>query len=200
MELKDMERKIGIFLWTCMALLLMPFAHAADLGSKIDNFQLSDTTGTVHSLRAYSGKIVALVFWSFKCPVALIYDDRMNELKDKYGNRGVVVLGIDSAANETASDIRANIENLKITIPILLDSEGNLAERIGATQTPGVFVLDENMILRYRGALDNNRKTGEKGRVAYVDDAVDALLAGRNVSTPETRPFGCSIRRQWIKE
>jgi peroxiredoxin len=183
-----------------MALLSLQSAYSADIGSKIDNFQLPDTAGTTHSLRAYSGKIVALFFWSFKCPVSLFYNERMNGLRDKYKNSEVVVLGVDSAANETLAEILANIDNLKITAPVLLDLEGDLAEKVGATQTPSVFVIDGNSILRYRGALDNNRKEGEKGRIAYVEDAINALIAGRTVPISETRLLGCSIRRQEIRE
>jgi peroxiredoxin len=195
-----MQRIIVVILWICTAVLSIQSILAADIGSQVDNFQLTDATGTTHSLRSYSGKIVALVFWSFKCPVSLLYNNRMNRLKDKYGNREVVVLGVDSASNETPAEIRANIDNLKITTPILLDSDGNLAEKLGTTQTPSVFVLDGNRILRYRGAFDNNRKTGDKGRIVYIEDALDALLAGRGVPASETRPFGCRIRRQEIRE
>jgi peroxiredoxin len=200
MEFFKMQRIVVIILWICIALWSIQSIHAADLGSKVENFQLTDAAGTIHSLRSCSGKIVALVFWSFKCPVSLLYSDRMNRLKDKYGNREVEVLGVDSAANETPAEIRANIEHLKITVPILLDSEGNLAEKLGATRTPSIFVLDGNGILRYRGALDNNRITGDKGRIVYVEDAIDALLLGRDVPVSETRPFGCSMRRQDMRE
>jgi peroxiredoxin len=200
MEFKDRLRIIIYFLWIGMALLSIQSVYPADIGSPIDNFQLPDNAGTIHSLRAYSGKIVVLFFWSFKCPVSLFYSERLNGLKDKYKNSEVVVLGVDSAANETSAEILANIDHLKITAPILLDSEGDLSKKVGATQTPSVFAIDGNRILRYRGALDNNRKVGEKGRIAYVEDAIDALIAGRVVPTSDTRPFGCSIRRQEIKE
>jgi peroxiredoxin len=200
MGLKDLPRIVLFFLWIGMALLSMQSVYSADIGSMIDNFRLPDTAGTVHSLHAYSGKIVVLFFWSFKCPVSLFYNERLNGLRDKYKNNEVVVLGVDSAANETSSEILANIDNLKITTPILLDLEGNLAKKAGVTQTPSVFVIDGTRILRYRGALDNNRKEGEKGRIAYVENAIDALIAGRAVPASETRPFGCSIRRKEIGE
>jgi peroxiredoxin len=192
--------RMAIVLWVYMAMGSIQSIYAVDNGSKIDNFQLPDTAGTIYSLRSYSGKIVVLIFWSFKCPVSHLYADRMNQFKDKYANKDVIVLGVDSAANETPTEIRANIENMKIKTPILLDEDGALAQKVGATQTPSVMVIDGTMILRYRGALDNNRKTGEKGRIAYAEDAVDALLAGRSIPISETRPFGCSIRRQEIRE
>jgi len=175
-------------------------AGPAEIGSRIGNFQLPDVSGTTRSLQLYSGKLVVFVFWSFKCPVSLAYDDRIEGLQNKYGDKGVTVFRIASAANETSAEIRANTANLKLTVPVLLDSEGNFAEKLGATHTPSVFILDGSMILRYKGALDNNKKPGESDRIAYAENAIDSILAGRPVAVSETRPFGCSIKRQSIRE
>ena len=173
---------------------------AAEIGAKLDNFQLTDVTGKIHSLRQYDGKAVILFFWSFKCPVSLIYVDRMEALYSKYGNRGVVLLGVSSGTNESQEELRANASNLKITFPILMDSEGELMDKLGATHTPSVFILDQNAVLRYRGSPDNNKAPGDKGRVSYMDDAIDAILSGRVISVPDTPVFGCSIRRKRPKE
>ena len=170
------------------------YAGAADIGSKITNFQLADTFEKTHSLNAYSGNVVVLVFWSFKCPVSLAYIDRIEEIRNKYEGKKVVVLGIASSPNETAAEIRANVANLNMKVPVLLDSEGSVAEKLGATHTPSAFIIDGGAVLRYKGALDNNKKLGENGRIAYVADALDAILSGRAVSMPETRPVGCSLR------
>lgn len=167
-----------------------------EIGSKVGNFQLTDVSGKTQSLQSYSGRVVVLVFWSFKCPVSLAYDGRVEALQNKYGNRGIAVLFIASNANETAPEIRANASNLNLRIPVLLDSDGDLAEKLGATHTPSVFILDGSGVLRYRGALDNNKRIGDSERASYADDALDAILEGRSVSNPETKPFGCGIRRK----
>lgn len=179
----------------CFSVLICA-AQAAEIGAKVGNFELTDITGKTQSLQSYSGRVVVLVFWSFKCPVSLAYDDRVEALQNKYGNKGIAVLLVSSNANETASEIRANASNLNLRIPVLLDSDGNLADKFGATHTPSVFILDGNGILRYRGALDNNKRIGDGGRVVYADDALDAILEGRSVAISETKPFGCSIRRK----
>ena len=167
-----------------------------EVGSKLQNFQLKDASGTSRSLESYSGKILVFVFWSFKCPVSLAYDDRVEKMQAKYSDKGVVVLGVASGASDNAEEIRANAANLKIQFPILLDTEGDLAEKLGATHTPDIFIFDRESVLRYKGALDNNKKPGESGRIAYAEDAIDAILAGRAAPVSETRPFGCSIKRR----
>jgi peroxiredoxin len=178
--------------------LILCFAsvYGYEIGSKLPSFQLKDASGASRSLESYSGKILVLVFWSFKCPVSLAYDDRVENLQAKYADKNIAVLGVASGANDSADEIRANAANRKIQFPILLDSEGDLAEKLGATHTPDVYVFDRDGILRYRGAFDNNKKPGENGRVVYVEDAVDAILSGRTVTVSEMRPFGCSIKRR----
>jgi peroxiredoxin len=171
-------------------------AAGVELGSKLQNFQLKDAQGASISLESYSGKVVVFVFWSFKCPVSLAYDDRVEKLRSQYRDKGVFVFGVATGANDKADEIRANAANLKIQFPVLLDTEGDLAEKLAATHTPEVFILDRDAVLRYRGAFDNNKKQGESGRIAYAEDAIDAILSGRTAPVSETRPFGCSIKRR----
>ena len=61
---------------------------------------------------------------------------------------------------------------------------------------PSAFVLDATGVLRYMGALDNNKKPGEDGRMGYVEDALDSMLAGTPIQVPETKAFACSIKRK----
>ncbi len=187
-----------LIFWGAIAAHIPP-ACSVDIGSKIIIPPSIPIVNGPQSLELRD-KSIALIFWSFKCPVALAYDGRINELQDKYGSRGVAVFGVTSAANETAAEIRANTANLNLKVPVMLDLDGSLAEILGATHTPSVFILDRNGILRYKGSLDNNKKAGENGRIAYAEDAMDAILAARAVAIPETRPFGCSIKRRGVKE
>ena len=176
------------------ALLAVP-AVSADIGDRVGDFRLTDVNGTSHALAGYSGKVVVLAFWSFKCPVALAYTDRLRSLQEKYAGRGVVILAIDSSANESVAEVKRNASNLGLSLPVLMDPDGAVAERLGATHTPQVFVLDHGGVVRYQGAIDNNKHPGDGGRVAHVEEALDALLAGGAVQIPETAPFGCTIRR-----
>jgi peroxiredoxin len=187
---------ISITLLCLAAALSQVFAVAADIGEKIGEFRLQDTAGNIHSLDSYAGKVIVLAFWSFKCPVALACNDRLTALQSKYGNRGVVVLGVASNANESKAEIQRNVSNLNLSFPILLDSDGMVAERLGASHTPSIFILDPGAILRYKGSLDNNKKLGDRGREANAEEAIDSILAGQPVAKPETAFFGCSIKRK----
>jgi len=155
-----------------------------------------DDDRQTHSLEDYAGKIVVLEFWSFKCPPVAAYDDRMIALEGKYRNRGVVILAVDSNKNEPADEVRLNRVYRKLPFPVLMDKEGTLAESLDATLTPSVVILDGKGIIRYRGAIDNNKRAGEHGRTAYAEDALDALLSGQPVSQAEVKMSGgCTIKR-----
>lgn len=182
---------LGLLLW--MSAAWLP-AAAAQTGEKAPNFVLRDTEGNEHALSRYAGRIVVLEFWSFKCPVTLAYGERMTALQEKYQRSGVVILSVASNRNESPQEIKRNVENLKIRRPVLIDTDGGLAERLGVTHAPSIFILDGQGVLRYRGSLDNNKEPGERGRRAFAEEAIDALLAGRAVAQPETREFGCTIR------
>jgi peroxiredoxin len=186
----------GCLLLGSAALLPAEPLPVEQVGSKIAAAQLEDSAGRTRSTSEYAGKILVLVFWSFKCPVSLGYDARVAALEQVYRDRGVVVLGVDSNSNETPAEVQRNVENLKLRFPVLYDRDGALAERLGATHTPSVYILDGSSVLRYRGALDNNKQPGEAGRVAYAEEAISDLVAGRAPARPETREFGCTLKRR----
>jgi peroxiredoxin len=188
--------RMAIFMAAALTMLWADSVTCAEIGDKISEFQLRDVSGATGSLKSYSGKIVVFIFWSFKCPVSLAYNERVEKLQTKYADREVAVIGIASGANDNADELQANATNLKITFPILLDSDGSLADNLGATHTPEVAIIDKDSVLRYRGPLDNNKKPGENDRTAYADDAIDAILSGSVVHVQGIRPFGCSIKRR----
>jgi peroxiredoxin len=190
----------AVFLILCIAALFVPSIVAAEIGSRIGSFHLTDVFGTVRSSHLFSGKAIVLVFWSFKCPVSLAYNDRMEEFQKKYKDKGVLIFGVAASSNESPEEIRANLKNLNLTVPVLLDAGGVLAEKLEATHTPEVFVLDGTMVLRYKGAWDNNKRVGESGRIAYVENTTEAILAKQTLVQAETKPFGCGIRRRGIRK
>ena len=186
----------GIFLlFICLAsgLLARPIP-AVDIGAKIGNFKLTDESGNTHTLNSYSGKIVVFVFWSYKCPSAIRYTNRLDVLQDEYDKSRVVILGVSTGNSETATAIQANKVNLNINFPVILDQDGSLATMLGATHIPSVFIIDGDARLQYRGAIDNDKRIGDKNRRAYAEDAIDDLLSSRPVAVHEIEAKGCIIR------
>lgn len=186
----------GIFLLSvCLALgIFVQPIPAVDIGARIADFRLSDESGNTHTRSSHSGKIVVFIFWSYKCPSAIRYTHRLDVLQNKYDKNRVVVVGVSTGNSETASAIQANKANLKVNFPVLLDRDGSLATMLGATHIPSVFIIDENSRLRYRGAIDNDKRIGDGKRKAYAEDAIDALLSARPIEVREIEAKGCMIR------
>jgi len=141
--------------------------------------------------------VLVLIFSSNRCPTAKAYGDRMNAFQDVYGQRGVQLLAIN--ANDPhlypAEDRAGMIERAatdRYTFPYLVDVGQRAARAYGATCTFHVFVLDRARRLRYQGRFDDAR-IPERVTSHDLANAVDDLLAGREVGVATTRPFGCSL-------
>ncbi len=169
---------------------------ASNTGVNVGDFRLTDTSGSTRSISSYNSSVMVIVFWSFRCPVALAYESRLRTLVDKYGNEGVVFAAVDPNPNESPEEIRLNSANLNFPFPVLLDDQGALADRLEITHIPAAVILDRGSVVRYWGAVDNNKPIGDRARIPYLEEALDSVLAGHPVATPETKLFGCNMKRK----
>jgi len=169
------------------------------VGEKMADFSLPDTNGTQRSLYELSGKKgVAVVFIATRCPYSNAFNAVMAKLAREYGGRGVAFVGVNSNKTEPAAEVAQHARDNGLGFPVLKD-EGNLiADRLGASVTPEVFLLDSSRTLRYHGALGNSQRPttkAEEASDAEVRAALEAVLAGKEVAQAETKAFGCTIKR-----
>ena len=169
----------------------------ATLGKAAPGFTLPDTsTGKLVSLEslAASKKATVLMFVSTRCPVSNAYNSRMAALAKKYTTLGVAFAGIDANTTEPTTEIADFVKQQHFLFPILKDADDKVADAYAAHVTPETFVVDKQGVLVYHGRIDNdmdpaNVKTHE------LSAALDAVLAGKAVTRPEAKAFGCSIKR-----
>ncbi len=157
------------------------------------DFELPDLMGVPHRLAGAQERIQVLNFWSSECPWAQRGDDLLAELKPAWGDR-VELWSIASNANETDEQL-ALAAAVREPGLVLRDAEQLVADLYGAVTTPHFFVIDENGILRYRGAPDDTSFRQREPTVHYLKDAVEALLSGREPNPAETSGYGCTIVR-----
>jgi len=162
-------------------------------GKPAPDFALKDLTGKSHSLKAARGKTAVVVFISAQCPFSNAYHDRLLAIARDYADRKVALIGINSHPTESLDEIRAHAKQNRLDLPILKDEGSKVADAYGATRTPEVFVVDPAGVLRYHGRIDNAK---DPARVKRNDlrEALDEMLAGKPVSQPETKSFGCPIK------
>jgi peroxiredoxin len=171
----------------------LPAAPA--IGAVLDDFKLPDADGAQHSLKSLMGKNGAvLIFIGTKCPVSNGYNDRMQKVADDYKAKGINVIGINSNSTEPASEVKSHAAENRLTFKILKDDGNKVADKLGATRTPEVYVLDASMKLVYHGRIDNSQKI-EAITSNDLREALDELLAGKPVTKTGGAAFGCTIKR-----
>lgn len=162
-------------------------------GNFAPDFTLPDLEGAPHTLSDYRARVVIVNFWSAECPWAERADSQLKQWLGGWGKR-VVLLTVASNVNETPELIAGTARQRGLT-PILLDSGCRVADAWGAQTTPHVFVVDESGILRYQGAVDDVTFRQREPKRFYLQEAVDALLAGRLPEVASTPAYGCTIVR-----
>ncbi|MGH9961423.1 MAG: thioredoxin family protein [Pyrinomonadaceae bacterium] len=165
------------------------------IGTTIDDFTLPDAEGKDRSLSSLKGKSgTVLIFVATKCPVSNAYNERMEKLAQDFKARGVNVIGINSNVAESADAVKAHAAENKLTFPIFKDPGNKIADRLGATVTPEVYLLDGSNKLLYRGRIDNARDAAQVNS-SELRDAIEAALAGKPVAKTTAVAFGCTIKR-----
>ncbi len=164
------------------------------VGSTLENFKLTDTSGAEKSFNDLKGKNGAvLIFLSVQCPVVKGYDARIAKLSADYQEKGINVIGINSNSTESADKVKTHAgENYKF--PVLIDKGNVLADKLGANVTPETFYFNAKNVLVYHGAIDNSRN-GENITDNFLRDALDTSLSGKTVAKTSANAFGCTIKR-----
>jgi thiol-disulfide isomerase/thioredoxin len=179
------------------------------VGSHAPDFSLPGIDGKTHSLKDYSSaKVLAIIFTCNHCPVAQMYEKRIKQLVTDYHNRGVdfvVIMGNDDKAEKYSewgfTDVGDSFADMKVraayrhfNYPYLYDGATQAVTRkYGPSATPHIFVFDQQRILRYQGRIDSNPRE-ELATKHEARDAINALLAGKEIAVKDTPAMGCSTK------
>jgi peroxiredoxin len=169
------------------------------VGRTITGFKLRDHRGTWRSLEDFAkNRLIVVAFLGTECPLSKLNGARLAELSEQYSPRDVAFIGINSNHQDTPTEIAHYAQALKIGFPILKDPGNEIADQFRAQRTPEVFVLDQKLVIRYWGRIDDQFGVGyvrPGANQSYLTDALDELLAGTDASRPEVEPVGCYIGR-----
>jgi peroxiredoxin len=199
-----------------LSLILCAGTAAADpdglktlpIGALAPDFQLPGVDGKIYKLADFaSAKVLVIVFTCNHCPTAQAYEGRLARFHADYRDRGVALVAISPNDPKGVrldelgyTDLSDSFEEMKIrakdhgfTYPYLYDGETqSTAKAYGVMATPHVFIFDAERKLRYVGRFDDSEVKAVKSHDAK--NAVESLLAGREVAVPVTRVFGCSTK------
>lgn len=212
-----MLRKYGILIIALVTLGFTPFAaadaaktdkleKAAAVGKPAPDFTLKDLDGNDVTLSSFKGKKVVLEWTNQDCPFVIKHYDsgNMQKLQKEQTAQGDVVwFTVRSSAegkqgHVTPEEAKAIIaKNGAAQTAELLDASGTVGRLYGARTTPHMYVIDEDGVLAYDGAIDDNsshRPETIEGATNYVVAALDALRNGKALEFAETQPYGCAVK------
>ncbi len=179
------------------------------LGSPAPDFKLHGVDGKTYKLKSFSSaKVLVVIFTCNHCPTAQAYEERIKKMVDEYKDKGVAFVAINpndpksirlnelgyTDLSDSFEEMKIRAEYKKFNFPYLDDGESqSVARAYGPAATPHSFVFDAGRKLRYVGRIDDNEI---ETRVKNHDlrNAIEDLLAGREVKTAQTKVFGCSTK------
>jgi len=181
----------------------MSVDNGYDIGDIATDFKLKNIDGKMVSLADFkTAKGYIVIFTCNTCPYAVAYEDRIIALDKKYKEKGYPVIAImpnnpDSKPGDAYEEMQKRAKVKGFTYPYLMDEGQKIYPQYGAKKTPHVYVLQKTKKgneVKYIGAIDDNYQDVDAVEVKYAEDAVDALLNGKEVPETKTRAIGCSIK------
>lgn len=178
-------------------------ADGYKVGDVAEDFKLKNVDGKMVSMANYKdAKGFIVTFTCNTCPYAVGYEDRIIALNNKYASLGYPVIAImpnnpDVQPGDSMEAMKKRAKDKGFTFPYLMDDGQNIYPKYGATKTPHVFILqktNKGNVVKYIGAIDDNYQDASAVKTKYVENAVDALLKGKEVPQQETKAIGCSIK------
>jgi thiol-disulfide isomerase/thioredoxin len=202
-------RRFAISCTLAVAAALPSAAGAEELaiGAVAPAFQLVGTDDQKHSLAEYVGEgdkaapATVVVFTCNHCPYAKAYEPVLIAMAKQYAEKGVRFVAINPndpklQPQDSFDKMKERAKEKEFPFPYLYDATQETAKAYGARVTPHIFMLDSQAVLRYRGRINDSQEQ-DKVQVHDLANALDALLAGKDIATTETKAFGCGIK--WKK-
>lgn len=204
-----MKKAIKIISAVLLVLFISAFAlnnmtqKGYGIGDLADDFSLKNIDNSMVSLADYKdAKGFIVTFTCNTCPFAVLYEDRIQALNEKYASQGYPVIAImpnntDVKPGDNMQAMKQRAQEKGFTFPYLIDKGQKVYPKFGATKTPHIYVLEKTKkgnVVKYIGAIDDNHEDASAVKIKFIENAVDALLKGEEVMQKETKAIGCSIK------
>jgi len=172
------------------------------IGYPAPDFNLLSVDGSKYSLHSFAEKkAIVIVFSCNHCPYAQAYEDRIIQIQKDYSdNLQVVVINSNDDIGypeDSFENMKERSKNKNYNFPYLRDDTQGVAKAYDASHTPEIFLINEKRELVFHGKIDDNWQEPSSVKASYLRNAIDELLAGKEISVPETFTIGCTIK--WKK-
>lgn len=186
------------------------------INSKAPDFKLPGVDGKTYSLASFSkANILVVIFTCNHCPTAQAYEDRIMQLVKDYTPKGVSFVAISpndpdavrldelgfTDMGDTFEEMKLRAKQRHYNFPYLYDGKTQATSRAyGAVATPHVFIFDKQRLLRYQGRIDDVEKPSKTPNTFDTRNALNEMLANKEVTVKTTKVFGCSVKWAYKKE
>jgi peroxiredoxin len=178
-------------------------AQGVKVGDKAPDFKLKNVDGKSVSFADFpDSKGFIVIFTCNHCPFSVAYEDRIIAIDKKYKDKGYPVIAINPndpalAPSDGFKEMQQRHAEKGFTFPYLFDDGQKIYPKYGATRTPHVFLLNKtgkDYKVVYIGAIDDNSQDADAVKEKYLENAIQALLAGKAPQPDFTKAIGCTIK------
>jgi|TARA_R100000479_G_scaffold34767_1_gene15138 peroxiredoxin len=186
-------------------------AKGYSIGDEATDFKLKDVDGDMVSLSDYpDAKGFIVIFTCNTCPFAVASEERMVALDQEFKGKGYPVIAINPNNPEVQPDdtyelMQEKAKEAGFTFPYLYDESQTIYAKYGATKTPHVYLLNKEntsagsatpkYIVKYIGAIDDNVRNADAVKDRFLANAINELLAGKEITVKETKAIGCTVKQ-----
>ncbi len=176
-------------------------AFGLNIGDKAPSttVKMKNVDGSDVTIADVAGKQGTLVVFSCNhCPFVKAWQGRIASVGNAAKAKGLGVIIINSNdpteyPEDSYAEMQKRSKELGFTFPYVVDATSDVARAFGATRTPEAFLFDKDGKLVYHGAIDDSKEADQVTK-HFLQDAIDAALAGKAVPVAETKFVGCGIK------
>ncbi len=164
--------------------------------------KMKDVSGKEIAMKdAVKAKGVLVMFSCNTCPYVIKNQERIITIGDyaQKMNVGMIILNSNEAyrnSDDSYEDMIAYSKEQKYNWSYVVDKNHEVADAFGANRTPECFLFDKDLKLVYRGAIDDNPSDATAVNRIHLKEAINELVAGKDISVKESRSVGCTIKRK----
>lgn len=176
----------------------MPFT--LQIGETAPDFTLPATDGNTYSLKDFDEAETLVIFFTCNhCPYVIGSDEVTRETVDRFKNRGVLFVGINSNSKNTYPEddfdhMVKRMEENRFPWFYLYDENQEVAKAYGALRTPHFFLFNQDRQLIYTGRGVDQPRDASKITENTLELALEEHLSGRQITKPVTNPIGCNVK------
>jgi peroxiredoxin len=162
--------------------------------------KMKSVDGQEVSIADVAGEKGTLVIFSCNhCPFVIAWESRIASIGNSYRKKGVGVIYINpndpkQQPPDGYQQMQKRAKDRGFEFPYVVDATSEVARAFGATRTPEAFLFDKDGRLVYHGTIDDNYQSADNVKNHYLRDALEALLAGKDIELTQTKAVGCTIK------